>query len=357
MIILILGPSGVGKSTTLKSAERHFPHVAFYSLDDLVADWAVREGIIATPDVRSLYLSLLDNEKFFDCGLTVLREFAEKGSEDHVVIDVGAGFQGSARARSLRNHFKTVAIVADPKMVYRRVRQARNDSRTFEKFQQSEFSVNRRAVYGSVHHVIDNTLQTQQQTLDQFVQLLNKLLQGVSPIILTAGISSVGKSTLIEKLVNGSRERTKVVMAHEIQKAGVFNPGNHRVIVHYNMLRSIQRSRNLSEDFSNEAVLKLLLEYKARLRAIVLVAPKGEIERRIRGRQWVEPVLRDHAGKVPYPRDKMLSILKSIDLTALYKRFFQILDHQGIPCAMVDSSGPRLRSLKSRAEVFDCINS
>ena len=55
MIVLIVGPSGVGKTTTSQAVKPKLPSWVFDELDDLAAGWAYGTRIIPRPDVHLLY--------------------------------------------------------------------------------------------------------------------------------------------------------------------------------------------------------------------------------------------------------------------------------------------------------------
>jgi shikimate kinase len=172
MLVLIVGPSGVGKTSTLRPASRNLPNVVFLSLDHIISVWAQQQGIISRPDITEFFLNLRDYEKMFDHGMMALKKVAKNRGDRNVVVDVGAGFQCSERAKMLSKHFKTISITADPKIVYQRIRSARDDNRSLEAFLESEFSPSRAAIYQSAHHVIDSTSQTLDQTAAELSQLL-----------------------------------------------------------------------------------------------------------------------------------------------------------------------------------------
>lgn len=153
----------------------------------------------------------------------------------------------------------------------------------------------------------------------------------------------------------GSKNKPDIVMSHEIEKAGVFCPSQPATVVHYNMLRAVQNTGKPDASVFQEPVIQQFLKYRNQLRVVVLVAPKSLIESRIKTREWVEPDLRDHGGKIPYPREKMAALLNRVNLTSIYKDFFRFMVHHRIPIAMLDASTPKYRQLKTPREAIQIL--
>lgn len=181
MIVLIVGPSGVGKTTCFKAAQSHLPAVVFRSLDSLVAAWGVKNGLIASPRIAVLSRALSNPELFLDIGLLAIGQLAGRHPGRHLVVDVGAGFQVAVTAQHLHRLFRLVAVVAEPEVAYARIKAARNDERTREQYLKYEYSPSRAAVYNSAQHSIDTTTQTVDQTCRQFVGLLGEILHSEFP--------------------------------------------------------------------------------------------------------------------------------------------------------------------------------
>lgn len=176
MIVLIVGPSGVGKTATYRAAESHFPNLIFRDLDRLSATWAVDNELVAEPRVTLLNQEIADAELFLDIGLVAIGKLAGEHPNRHLVVDFGAGFQVARTARQLHRVFQVIAITAKPEVAYQRIKAARNDERTFERYRQEEYAPNRVAVYNSAQHSIDSSTQTEDETCIAFVSLLGDLL-------------------------------------------------------------------------------------------------------------------------------------------------------------------------------------
>ena len=175
MIVLIVGPSGVGKTSTYQAAESHFPGVVFHHLDGLAARWALQKGIIDLESVTLLNQTVSDAEVFLSIGLMAIGKLEGENPGKHLLIDVGAGFQVSRTAAKLHRVFQIIAITAEPMVAFSRIQHGRNDQRTFEQYHRDEFSPKRVAVYRSAHHTIDSSRQSPAETALQLIDILKSL--------------------------------------------------------------------------------------------------------------------------------------------------------------------------------------
>lgn len=176
MIVLIVGPSGVGKTKTCKEAGLNFPNVVLQDLDGMAAQWAVDNNMIDHTSITLLDRILSDPERLLSIGIKAIEILARENPNKHLVIDVGAGFQVATSAAQLHSEFIVVALTATPEAAYRRIVEARNDDRTFDQYRNQEYADKRIAVYKSAHHTIDTSSQSQQQTLNEFIALLVRIL-------------------------------------------------------------------------------------------------------------------------------------------------------------------------------------
>lgn len=177
MIVLVVGPSGVGKTTCCKAAKSRFPSVIFRSLDGLVAAWGVENGLIAAPRIAMLSRRFANPELFLDIGLLAIGQLAGKYPGRHLVVDVGAGFQVATTAQHLHRLFRLIAITADPEVAYKRIKAERDDERTREQYLQYEYQPSRVAVYNSAQHAVDTSAQSVEQACEQFAGLLDEILE------------------------------------------------------------------------------------------------------------------------------------------------------------------------------------
>ncbi|MGV2337774.1 MAG UNVERIFIED_CONTAM: hypothetical protein LVR18_28055 [Planctomycetaceae bacterium] len=140
MIVLIVGPSGVGKTTSYLTAQSQFPDVIFDHLDGLAARWAMQKGIIDRESVTLLNRTVNDAELFLSIGLLAIGRLEGESPRKHIVIDMGAGFQVARTAAQLYRICRVITITADVKVAFNRILQARSDPRTLDQYRQQEFA-------------------------------------------------------------------------------------------------------------------------------------------------------------------------------------------------------------------------
>lgn len=179
MIILIVGPSGIGKSTTLRQLEPMLPEIVFLDLDKITAEWAVETGIVATASISHLNRTIRDPEKFFALGFQALKAHTNGNPGKHVVVDVGAGFQVAKSARRLHLQFKTISIIAAPDVAYARIKDRENsrESRSLELYHQDEFNPQRKQVYDEAHAKVETDGQSPGETAILVATILREWTQ------------------------------------------------------------------------------------------------------------------------------------------------------------------------------------
>ncbi len=174
-IILIVGPSGIGKSSVIQAIEPQFPRFAFEALDRIAASYAQAMGLIPVSDVQILRSILNDDERFFGVGVASIRNFVESNPGATIVIDVGAGFQVARQARDLSQFFHVLAITAEPSVAHARIVAGRNDPRSLDRYIRDEFNADRIAVYESAQHRVDTGGQSLEETVAEVASIIRSL--------------------------------------------------------------------------------------------------------------------------------------------------------------------------------------
>lgn len=175
MIILLVGPSGIGKTTSYRAVAEQLPQCVFDHLDGLASRRALRLGLIERESVSLLRDHIGDDELFLGFGLEAVAEFELLNTGRHVVVDVGAGFLDAQCAVNLRQIHKVVALTATPEVAYRRFVRLRH-ARDQGEYCRTEFSEHRGRVYSSADLMIDSTLLTKEETASRLAMGLKKLL-------------------------------------------------------------------------------------------------------------------------------------------------------------------------------------
>lgn len=176
MFVLIVGPSGVGKSTLCRGVASMFPNVRFFRLDDEVAKWAFKKGMIVDEGIEPL-LRKLGGVEFLRAGLHVVKKLVEDHPGTDIVIDVGAGFLFSPEAEKLHHVYTMVAITADPAVAHNRIVSSRPDQRSLEEYEADEYSVSRLAIHNSAHRQVETTGRTEEESVNMLAGILVELFQ------------------------------------------------------------------------------------------------------------------------------------------------------------------------------------
>jgi hypothetical protein len=175
--ILIVGSSGVVKTSACQMVEARFPQCAFADLDMIAGEWASQIGIIPIADVHLSVAHVCDSQLLLGVGLQAIGAFATANSGRRAVIDVGAGFQEARSAEYLHKIHPVIAIFASPEAAYSRFVRFRCP-RDWTEFSGTEFRDHRKKVYRSAHHQIDTTDLTLEQTADELDAAIVKIQNG-----------------------------------------------------------------------------------------------------------------------------------------------------------------------------------
>jgi shikimate kinase len=182
MIVLIVGPSGIGKSQACKAAEKHFSdsNVVFADLDELVGVWGFNGSLIAKNEAQLLREKTADDNLFLGLGLFLIGKLESEYPKRHLVVDVGAGFQAASAAKALHRIFHVIAITATPDVAHERIKTDRGDARSIEDYESDEYRSDRVAVYESANHTIETSMQDETATCEEFVNVLRSILDNAT---------------------------------------------------------------------------------------------------------------------------------------------------------------------------------
>jgi shikimate kinase len=173
MVVLVIGPSGVGKSSALKVAEAAVSNCVFASLDRLARDRGRQQRTIGSEQgVNDLRRKLGDDNQFLNVGIEAVNELVRVVPHKHHVIDVGAGFMDASTVACWFRQHTLIALLAPPEVVYARIRQARGDGRTLEQYKDQEFSKARKALYQQAVYTINADCTSAEDLGSRLVSLL-----------------------------------------------------------------------------------------------------------------------------------------------------------------------------------------
>lgn len=185
-IILVLGPSGVGKSTSCNAIPAQMQNCVSGALDILASQLAVSEDLISSEDIGALRTLLntrkdrTKDEYFLDYGLKAIAKFVSDNKDKHCIIDVGAGFQCAKSALTLSREYPTIALTCDANAAYARFRKYRRQDLSFSVFRGKEFTPHRCDVYKSCCCIIDTTNHAQEETITALINIIQEITGDVS---------------------------------------------------------------------------------------------------------------------------------------------------------------------------------
>jgi shikimate kinase len=148
-LILIFGPSGIGKTTAIKAARCQLTEMEFACLDKLTENLARERLMIGGSEnivnLRNQFLQQPD--KFLELGKTAIDAELERSCKGHVVIDVGAGFLDAPGADAWLTCNNTVLFWAPVEIAYRRAQSKGNEGRCQSQYALQEYSSRRLKLY------------------------------------------------------------------------------------------------------------------------------------------------------------------------------------------------------------------
>lgn len=114
MLILIIGPSAVGKSATTHRYAEKYGNCTVVNLDDAVAQLNGTETAFQT-------VKQFGWEKFFQDCQTLIMDYELRDTSDSLtLIDVGEGMLWQEASRKWLSRYKRIALVASPEEVFSR---------------------------------------------------------------------------------------------------------------------------------------------------------------------------------------------------------------------------------------------
>ena len=170
MVVLIIGPSGVGKSDYGKYANEAVPQCQFFDLDNLVSQRA------GTP--AGQLLPRIGKDAFLDRCRQEVDALLQCCPKSVAVVAVGAGALESHCAGPWlsRHPGPTIAVVAAPDEVYRRGGK-RNRNRTLGKFIAAEYSQHRQSLYKTAKYQCCVTGLSLEEARNRFTDMIGSLLK------------------------------------------------------------------------------------------------------------------------------------------------------------------------------------
>lgn len=166
MLYFLIGPSGVGKSELGSFGARIFKDCLFFDLDKLVTEK------MRVPHARELSGKTGWNA-FWYVSEEVINKLNDKHRDSSSLILVAVG-AGSLCTKNGRNYFRqcpnTITIFAPAEEVIQR--NPLGPNRSFQEFQNTEYSDSRMDVYNSTQYKIDVSRLNEEQARQKFIDFL-----------------------------------------------------------------------------------------------------------------------------------------------------------------------------------------
>jgi shikimate kinase len=166
---LLIGPSGIGKSTAANIVSAKEEQVSVYDLDEEIE---VRIGGKRASD----YLPEVGDRGFFDLSRRTIEEISAKEPNNTLIIVVGAGSINYEHAHEWYLKQNLISLTGDPQVIYERGGKEKVPDRTVDEYINTEFNDLRQNLYRNSKHIIDVTKYTPEQVADSILQEIAKYL-------------------------------------------------------------------------------------------------------------------------------------------------------------------------------------
>lgn len=170
-VVLLLGPSGIGKTKLAKQVEAENTNWKCLDLDDLAKNFS--NGIYSAQFIHDK--KNCGPDMFLYICYCELKKTISLDSGSDYVVAVGSGCYDAEKVLEMLKEFKTVLITADYEEGWLRIKNGRDDGRSVEKYKEEEFSYIRSKIYESATAKLDTTGLTEALSTDKLSEILEKI--------------------------------------------------------------------------------------------------------------------------------------------------------------------------------------
>ncbi|MBV7316268.1 ATP-binding protein [Shewanella sp. NIFS-20-20] len=187
--ILLLGPSGIGKTTVVKQLHQSVSSVTSVILDNLAHQHARNLGLIDKKDNLNALIAALehDRERFLSFGLEALEHFYEKQADklkgNPIIVDIGTGFLDAQSSMAWVTDHPSICLLSEPASAYDRFRKARQLDVSYEQYLSTQFCKHRVAIYNKAGVVLKTDNLDEQLSAQRFICCVLGMLEPANAAI------------------------------------------------------------------------------------------------------------------------------------------------------------------------------
>jgi shikimate kinase len=168
-ILLLVGPSGVGKSSSI----REIPFcdaLLIHKLDDMLKEYNEEPSI-------SKYFDRIGNKAFFEKSIEAIERLSKESHAKQILIDVGAGSIDWEGCTDIYLNYRIVSLTGDKEILYNRIKtraleNGSTENRTLEQYVKSEFMPHKMTLYEKATFNIDTTKLSKGDIAKKIIEIL-----------------------------------------------------------------------------------------------------------------------------------------------------------------------------------------